>query len=192
MHLASGPASGKPKLRESIGFPHDTARETEAQREDDSSQSPNRWLSPRRSQVTSPIPESQLSHKVCQCRNHCCPRPCLNTKQEAPAESRERLGPQCSSHYPVSMVTRAVPIYLVSAKQLWPLGPVAGAEMTYLPNGVIIPSKRGGGWVLFFFFLRERAMEFRGHSMSTSQKCQVHKSDLKEPEEYHVDRAPQK
>lgn len=141
--------------------------------------------------MTSPIPESQLSHKVCQGRNHCCPCPCLNRKQEAPAESKERLGPQCSSHYPVSMVTRAVPIYLVSAKQLWPLGPVAGAEMTYLSNGVIIPSKRGGEWV-FFFFLRERAVEFRGHSISTSQKCQVHKSDLKGPEEYHVDRATQK
>lgn len=85
------------------------------------------------------------------------PVPVLNRKQEAPAKGRVRLGPQRGSRYPVSMVTRAVPIYPMSAKQLWPLGPVAGAEMTYLPNGVISPSERGGEWV-FFFSLRDRAM----------------------------------
>jgi hypothetical protein len=88
------------------------------------------------------------------------------------------------------MVTREVPVYLMSAKLLWPLGPVAGVGMIYLPNGVISPSERGGRWD--FFFLRERATEFRGHSMSTSQKCKIHRSDLKGPEEYHVDIATQK
>lgn len=93
LHLASGPTPGKPKLRELIDFPHDIAGETEAQGEDDCAQSsPNSWLSLRRCQVTDPISESQTRHKVCQCRNDCCPCSCFEQKARGPSKGQSEAG----------------------------------------------------------------------------------------------------